>query len=270
MDDTQLPPPVSCAGRYHYIFALTYRSTHLPPAIGWPKASFTEDWETMTNLEEEIREIVEIVALVPESLKVMCFEMLLKDALAKRHSSLKTPPSSAPAFQEVGPKTQKLATTADESGNEKEAAPTPAPGAQPKVNGGSDIVRSDIHVKTKRFMTNNDVTLEHINNVFYKEGESFELLITDFGAKNMADGQMRIAMLQALHQALTDGNFTATVETVREGCKMRKCLDATNFTANFKNNAGLFDFGEWLRGTTNVRLSEEGKKALAEVVKNLS
>ena len=37
----------------------------------------------MADLKEEIKEIVEIVALVPESLKVMCFEILLKDVLGK-------------------------------------------------------------------------------------------------------------------------------------------------------------------------------------------
>lgn len=224
----------------------------------------------MVDLKEEIKEIVAIVALVPESLKVMCFELLLRDALAKRHSPAKPSPAPAHAAREVELKTPRPAAPTDESSNETEAASTPAPGVQPKVNGGSDIIMSHLHMKTKRFMTNNDVTLEHINNVFYKDGDNFELLITDFGAKNMADGQMRIAMLQALHQALIDGEFTATVEAVREECKMRKCLDATNFTANFKNNAGLFDFGEWSKGITNLRLSDDGKKALAEVVKKLS
>jgi hypothetical protein len=168
------------------------------------------------------------------------------------------------------PKVSKPASPTEGLGSELESASTHAPGVQPKVNGGSDIVMSHLHMKTKRFMTNNDVTIEHINNVFYMDGENFELLITDFGAKSMADGQMRIAMLQALHQALINGDFTATVASVREECKMRKCLDAANFTANFKNNAGIFDFGEWTKGITDLRLSEDGKKALAEVVKKLS
>lgn len=77
-------------------------------------------------------------------------------------------------------------------------------------------------------------------------------------------------MLQALHQALIDGEFTTTIEAVREECRMRKALDAPNFTANFRNNAGIFDFGEWTKGITDLRLSEDGKKVLAEVINKLS
>ena len=223
----------------------------------------------MTDLKEEIKEIVDMVALVPESLKVMCFEMLLKDALAKRHSPPKPTQAPAHAVREVKPKATEHAALVDESGNEAESVP-PTPAVQPKVNGGSDIATSDLHMKTKRFMMNGDVTLEHINNVFYKEGNNFELLITDFGARSMADGQMRIAMIQALRQALIDGEFTTTVEAVRQECKMRKCLDTANFAKNFRNNASIFDFGEWSKDITELRLSDDGRKALAEVVKKLS
>ncbi|MNY26330.1 hypothetical protein D3C86_1601710 [compost metagenome] len=201
----------------------------------------------------------------------MCFEMLVKDALVKRHSPLhKSVPAPAHAVREVESKAPRPPAPADESGSDAESTPAPAPGVQPKVNGGADIAMSDLHMKTKRFMTNGGVTLEHINNVFYKEGENFELLITDFGAKSMADGQMRIAMLQALHQALIDGEFITTVEAVRQECKMRKCLDAPNFAKNFRTNAELFDFGTWSKDITDLRLSDDGRKALAEVVKKLS
>lgn len=124
-------------------------------------------------------------------------------------------------------------------------------------------------MKTKKFMNSNGLTLEHINNVFYKEGDKFELLITDFGATNMTEGQIRIAQMQALHHSLIDGEFTTTVEAVREECKMRKCYDAPNFARNFRVNAAVFDFGEWSKEVADLRLSEDGKKAAAEVVKTL-
>lgn len=119
-------------------------------------------------------------------------------------------------------------------------------------------------------MDKGGLTLEHINNVFYKEGDKFELLLTDLGATTMAGGQIRIASIQSLQRALTDGEFTTTVEAVREECKMRKCYDGPNFTTNFKKSAAHFDFAEWTKDVTDLRLSEEGKKALAEVVKKLS
>jgi hypothetical protein len=224
----------------------------------------------MTNLKEEIKEIIEIIALVPESLKEMCFEMLLKDALAKRHA----PPKAlvhAPVPPNPEPKVPKgVAAPTDESGTESDSTSIPAPGVQPKVSGGSDITSSDLHMKTRKFMEKNGLTLEHINNVFYREGEKFELLITDFGATTMAEGQIRIASIQSLLHALVDGDFTTTVSAVREECKIRKCHDQGNFAANFKNNSVNFDFGEWSKEVSEIRLSEDGKKALAEVIKKLS
>ena len=63
----------------------------------------------MADLREQIREIVELVALVPESLKTMCFEMLLKDALSHRRAPHSPPPAlSAPIAAPVA--TLKTAT----------------------------------------------------------------------------------------------------------------------------------------------------------------
>jgi hypothetical protein len=218
----------------------------------------------VTSLKEEVKEIVEIVALVPDAHKEMCFEMLLKDALANRHS----PPKHAAHPPVPEAKMAKSPAPADDTGNTDEQK-APAAGGQPKVNEGSDIASADLHMKTKKFMNSNGLTLENINNVFYKEGDKFELLITDFGATNMTEGQIRIAQMQTLHHALVDGEFTTNVEAVREECKMRKCYDSANFAKNFRVNAATFDFGEWSKDVAELRLSEEGKKSLAEVIKAL-
>ena len=121
----------------------------------------------MADLRTEIKEIVEIVALVPESLKVMCFEMLLKDALAKRHSPSKPshPPAAATAAQPMAEKP--AAAPATDSVTANDSTSVPAPGTQPKLNGGSDITMADLHMKTRKFMDKGGLTLEHINNVFY-------------------------------------------------------------------------------------------------------
>jgi hypothetical protein len=224
----------------------------------------------VADLKEEVKEIVEIIALVPESLKVMCFEMLLKDVLAKRHAPPKAPapPHALPAPESKVPKAPPA--SADEATAGADSTSIPAPGVQPKVNGGSDITMADLHMKTKKFMDKGGLTLEHINNVFYKEGDKIELLVTDFGATTMAEGQLRIASMQALQHALVEGEFKTTIQAVREECKVRKCYDAKNFTAIFKRNAGAFDFGEWSEDLTELGLSEDGKKTLAEVVKSLS
>lgn len=226
----------------------------------------------MGSLKEQIKEIVEIVALVPESLKAQCFELLLKDALAKHVAA---PAPSLPAPHPVAPKPKTPATpppsTEDPVGS-TENSPTASapPGKQPKVASGSDIAVADLHMKTKKFMEKNGVSIDDINNLYYKEGQGYEALYSDLGVTGMSQGQIRVALLQCLHQSLTDGEFTTTVEKVREECKMRKCYDQTNFTKNFQKNASQFDFGEWSSEVTELRLSEEGRKSLAAAMKTVS
>ena len=100
---------------------------------------------TVTNFKEEVKEIVEILALVPEPHKAMCFEILLKEALSNRRTptiSLQAQPAAKPMTVEP------IALTADPVDS---AAPS-LNGIQPKVNNGSDIAISDLHMKTKKIL----------------------------------------------------------------------------------------------------------------------
>lgn len=214
----------------------------------------------MADLKEQIKEIVEVVALVPEQFKDQCFELLLKDALAKRSLTTDAIPAKA------APRPQ--ASEASD-GEQKERQPL-TEAKQPKVNAGSDISLADLHMKTRKFMEKHAVTVDELNNLFYKEGEGYQALFTDLGVTGVSEGQMRIALLQCLHRSLTDGEFATTVEEVREECKMRKCYDQNNFASNFKKNSGLFDFGEWSKEVSELKLSEEGRKTLGAVVKTVS
>ena len=217
----------------------------------------------MTNLKEEIKEIVDILALVPEPHKAMCFEMLLNEALANRRTPLSSPQAQPAAKLKAA---EPIALLADPV----EPAAQSSNGIQPKVNNGSDIAISDLHMKTKKFLEKYEVTLAQLNELYYKNDEVFESLSVDLKVTKMSEGQIRIALLQALQNSLASGNFQTTVEAVREECKARKTYDSTNFTAHFKNNAEIFDFGAWSSDLTELRLSEAGKKELATAVKLLS
>ena len=224
----------------------------------------------MADLKEQIREIVEIVALVPEALKVTCFEMLLNDALSHRRAPPPPPPAPpAPVAPLVAPR----ATNGTEPALHSSAADlggTVRPAVQPKVAEGSDITLADIHMRARKFLEKGEVTLSQLNDLYYKDSGGFESLTIDLGVTKMSEAQTRIALLQALHNALSDGDFQTTVEAVREECKMRKSYDGANFTANIKNNGGYFDFGTWSKDITDLRLSEVGKKELATIIKSLT
>lgn len=220
----------------------------------------------MISLKEEVKEIVELVALVPDEQKAMCFEVLLKDALTRRH----TPPKpTLPPAVPVSTQGARTPAPSDAAGQATSIDP-PTPGVQPKVNSGSDIALSDLHVKTRKFLEKGELTLDHLNELFYKEGDQFQSLSVDLKVTKMSEGTIRIALLQALQNALSTGDFETTVEAVREECKARKTYDQNNFTSHLKTSAELFDFGAYSKEVVNLRLSEMGKTTLATLVKQLS
>ena len=85
----------------------------------------------------------------------------------------------------------------------------------------------------------------------------------------MAASQIRISLLQALRNAISCGEYEANIKDIRQECTDRKCYDPKNFTANFRNNKKLFDFDSFTRETKTVRLSEAGRKELAQVIQEL-
>lgn len=220
----------------------------------------------MAEFKEQIKEIVEIVALVPEEFKTKCFEMLLEEAIVKNRPIMASRPSVTlvPA-----PNAPTKDTTPQTEEKINETSPSP-PSVQPKVGEGTDITTADIHMKVRKFLEKGDLTVANLNELFYKSNGDFESLITDLQVTKMSEAQMRISLLQALHNALASGEFVTSVEKVREECKMRKSYADANFGANFKNNASLFDFGIWTKDVTELKLSEEGRKSLAVIIKTLS
>jgi hypothetical protein len=204
----------------------------------------------VAGLKEKIKEIADIASSVPENLQVTCFEILLREYLQSI--------SPAPAPQD---KPQPLA----------------APGARPDVSktveeatkGQSDLTMADLHLKARKFMEKYSVTIAEINNLFYKDGTTITPLYEEVKTTRMAEAQIRVTLLQALGSAFKDGEFVANVESVRAECRDRKMLDSTNFSANYKNNSSLFDFNKFDRETKSVRLSEDGRKELAQLIKEL-
>lgn len=209
----------------------------------------------MSKLKEQVLEIAEVSKQCPENLQALCFEILLRDLLEGREVKKQKPPvdkteQKTPAPKETEPADQK--TPVEKSAGNQD-----------------DIAETELHTKTRHFLKKHGVTIEELNNLFYKEGDRFETLYEDLKTTKMAEAQMRIAMLQSLKNALSTGDFEATVANVRSEATTRKCIDTANFARNFQNNEALYDFQTYDKTTTTVRLSEDGKKALAALIKQL-
>lgn len=201
----------------------------------------------MSDIKEKIKELAEIAASVPENLQAICFEILLRDHLASIANE-RRPPKTVPS----------------ETSEASMSVPS-----EEQENAQVDIASSDLHVKAKKFLEKYSVSLSEINNLFYKEGQEISPLYEDLKTTRMAEAQIRVTLLQTLRNALASGEFTADVEAIRAECRDRKSYDAPNFTANFRNNNSLFDFDTYSKETTSVRLSEDGRKELSQLIKEL-
>lgn len=204
------------------------------------------------TLKQKVLEFVAIAKECPEPLQAKCFELLLSDYLAQQR----------PKSKEQENKTAEIKETA----LEKQAGK----GASKKTVQQEDIQEIDLHVKARQFLKKSSFSMEHINQLFYKEEGNFLPLYDDLKTTKAAEGQIRVALLHSLLKAMHAGDFEFNGEAVREEVQMRKCYDPANFVKNFKNNQMLFDgFDSYSKNSPIIRLSAEGKEKLAEIIKDL-
>ncbi len=203
------------------------------------------------KLKQKIMEFVALAKECPENVQEKCFELLLADHL--RHLRSKTPSQEEDANQ--------LKTPGDEKKKE---------GEDKKLPQQKDIGGTDLHVKARQFLKKTGLTVDHINQLFYKEEGSFLPLYDDLKTTKASESQVRIALLQALLNGMRTGNFEFNGESVREEAQVRKCYDMPNFAAHFKNNQELFEgFAKYIKTSPTIRLSPAGRAKLAEVIKDL-
>lgn len=204
------------------------------------------------TLKQKVLEFVAIAKECPEPLQVKCFELLLSDYLAHQRPKPGEKDKKATEIKETAPEAQT---------EEKEAKKT----AQQE-----DIQEIDLHVKARQFLKKSTLTVEHINQLFYKEEGNFLPLYDDLKTTQAPESQIRIALLHALLNAMHSGDFEFNGESVREEATMRKCYDPANFAAIFKRNQMLFDgFGKYDKHRPTIRISAEGKDRLAEIIREL-
>ena len=206
----------------------------------------------MEDIKSKVLELASIAKECPENLQVKCFELLLTDFLSKHH---------IPAQKgKMNPGNEGVADRIDQSN-------------QSDNNTGfkqEDIQDRDLHVKVKSMMKKEGVTIEQINQIFYKEDGEIKPLFDDLKTTKAAESQIRIALLNALKNAIHAGEFKFDGEEIRKDTQQWKCYDAPNFAANFKNNKALFDnFDAYDKSNPGISLSTDGKTKLAEVIKAL-
>jgi len=204
------------------------------------------------KLKQKIAEFVALAKDCPENLQERCFAVLLDDYLQKTRTKRS---SGAP---EAGADADKKTDTDKKDETDKK---------KPRQE---DIAEVDLHVKARQFLKKAGLSIDQINQLFYKEEGNFLPLYDDLKTTKGSESQIRIALLHALLNGMHKGDFEFNGESVREEAQARKCYDAPNFTTHFKNSKELFEgFTKYRKASPILKLSAAGKAKLAEVVKDL-
>jgi hypothetical protein len=184
--------------------------------------------------------------------------MLLEHYLRSAPASPKKPKASETV--QTPPPAEKESEDDDQTGN--------SGGGDEKSQ--RDLVMADLHLKVRKFLDKYGRTVDDLNQIFFKDGDTIGSLYDDLKTTKASETQIRIGLLSALRSAIHDGEFSFSGEDVREECQLRKAYDQTNFSANFKNNSSLFEgFEKYEKALPTIRLSEVGKKRLADLIAEL-
>lgn len=212
------------------------------------------------QLKAEIREIIDIVNQCPDSLKEKCFELLLNDYLTNGRQEL------------LGGEMRNPSAVATNSGSfAVEASTDEVKSTLGATN--DDISEKDFHVKTQKFLKENAITMNCLNDLYYKENGQLRPFYESLKTTSMAECQLRLALLTAFENSFVSSSpdMTFNCEVIRERCQAMKCYNATNFATNFKSNKELWEtWPDKYDKEFIVTLSTAGKKRLAEVLLDLA
>jgi len=177
------------------------------------------------NLKNEIKEIIEIVKQCPETLQEKCFELLLENYLKTNEKSKFKEDTAKFDFEKP------IQTTSDISLKKEN-----------HVSTEDEITLTDFHIKIRKFLETNNITINAINSLYYKEDGKLMPLYESLNSNKMTDCQNRIALLTAFENSFSNGGeMIFNGEVVRQRCQDLKCYDAPHFADTFKRFSLLFD-----------------------------
>ncbi|MCU1269553.1 MAG: hypothetical protein JWN74_847 [Acidobacteriaceae bacterium] len=223
----------------------------MPGIASLPRVIITFNGEYMDEeLKKKVIEIGETVKALPPNVQEKAFEMLLARELGL----------GGTAHRDTATGGQQGAGEAAQAGAEQAI----------QTKGGEDLGTNDLHLKARKFLEKQSLSLDDLNELFYKQGDDIEPLFEDLKTTKSSESQIRLGLLSALRNAIKTGEFEFSGEDVRQQCQLRKTYDSTNFKANFRNNRRLFDkFDSYEKEKPTIRLSEEGRSELAKLIKEL-
>ena len=187
-----------------------------------------------SKLKEEIREIADIAASVPDRFKEKCFEVLLGNLISGTANDI------GGSSQQEGP------------------PPPPPPGRELPIT-----------TQLRVFMRRRKITEDALKVVLMvADGEAH--FLSEPTPQNTAEGQTQWALLLALKNGVLNNSLEADPEEVRSICQDKGLYDPANFAAHFKKAK----FAKLFKGLMEPqgdpqRLTTDGETELATLIAGL-
>lgn len=191
------------------------------------------------NLKTQIKEIVEIVAGLPENLQEKCFEILLNRLTISNPDQFNSPANLATQHR----------------------------GETSVLIGQDDRFSGSL----KAFMHETSIAGEDIDKVIFIDKGKVHF-ISEPDTTKKTQGVIQWALLLALENAFTSetGELRVDPEKLRSICQEKNCYDPPNFakTLKTKKNAPLFGGSLDSQGDPRM-LTSKGKEMLGELIREL-
>lgn len=203
------------------------------------------DYERVKN---EISEIANIAASVPEEFREKTFEILLTSLLGE---------SSHPVDRRDEGKVEKIL----EDPQNNDGAP------KAHERSGGDL---PMNAALRVFLRKTDLTVDEVQTVVMFESGTVHF-VREPQDRPVATGQIEWSLLLALKNAIENEKFEVDAESVRSVCQDRGYYNAGNFASTFRKakNAALFKETPEPQGEAQP-LSQQGQDELGRLVKRLA
>ena len=194
------------------------------------------------DAETQVKAILKIVSLCPESLQEKCFEILLQGYVSSH-----TP-------------TRGRHAAAD--------APPPPPPSRANGDGAESSIPPELANRFRTTAKRLDVPVKRLESLFDFNSEPIIFHALHIPGDAKADKTRNVALLVAAKSYLTTGAWTADWKEVKSQCVDQNCYDAANFATMMKRaQADLF---KSLEIGKSMELSSGGVKEAEGLLKKLS
>ncbi len=192
---------------------------------------------------------------------------LIDHALANVNSISSTPPAATETVEKASKKAEK-ANKVDTGKEEKKKKKRKSSGA--KLERNTADVREIVEIgelpfeNVSEFMGRYQVTSDMLKKLYGYTEQGIVGKYVELRTSKKSEAQVNATLLRIVANALANGSFSASIDEIKQEFKEFGILD-TNIKVNLERRQNLFSVFDLKE---RIELSEEGKQAVAELIKS--